>query len=263
MSVGKIIEEFAEKMKALDVKVMEIHVHNLDRLKLHLLTEDKTRVSDKTRDLFYGVSDYDTIRFVNKDWWIEYCWSAGLTRKEYFNWRPAFRNLLKFDNPVAVEVGILEGFNAKLVLQFVDMGKFYLVDPYQVYKNDDLGNLDKITQPEWDNIYEKVKERFKDDKCVELIRKTSEEASKDFPNESLDFVYLDGDHTKEGVKKDLECWFPKVKKGGYIAGHDADDTRVKSAVYDFYLSIYGSDVTKNFVDETVESDFNDWWIKKI
>ena len=48
--------------------------------------------------------------------------------------------------------------------------------------------------------------------------------SKDFvleiENESLDFVYIDGDHTYEGCKSDIELWLPKVKKGGYIGGHD-------------------------------------------
>ena len=37
---------------------------------------------------------------------------------------------------------------------------------------------------------------------------------------SKDFVYIDGDHTYEGCKSDITLWLPKVKKGGYIGGHD-------------------------------------------
>ena len=55
-------------------------------------------------------------------------------------------------------------------------------------------------------------------KNVEIIRKTSAEASKDFGDESLDFVYLDGDHSYEAVKADLEALYPKIKAGGYILG---------------------------------------------
>lgn len=41
-----------------------------------------------------------------------------------------------------------------------------------------------------------------------------------FPDESLDFVFIDADHHYEEVKKDLLAWWPKVKRGGRFAGHD-------------------------------------------
>jgi Methyltransferase domain len=37
---------------------------------------------------------------------------------------------------------------------------------------------------------------------------------------SLDFVFLDADHSYEGVSADIAAWTPKVKRGGIIAGHD-------------------------------------------
>lgn len=40
------------------------------------------------------------------------------------------------------------------------------------------------------------------------------------PNRSLDFVYLDGDHDYPGVKKNILDWMPKIKKEGFIGGHD-------------------------------------------
>ena len=40
------------------------------------------------------------------------------------------------------------------------------------------------------------------------------------PDRSLDFVYIDANHTYEAVTADLEAWSPKVKSGGVIAGHD-------------------------------------------
>lgn len=49
---------------------------------------------------------------------------------------------------------------------------------------------------------------------------TSGEFISNFEDKSLDFVYIDGDHSYESCKKDLELWLPKVKDGGIIAGHD-------------------------------------------
>lgn len=48
----------------------------------------------------------------------------------------------------------------------------------------------------------------------------SEDASKLFKDESIDCVFLDAAHDEKNVINDLNHWFPKVKKGGYICGHD-------------------------------------------
>jgi len=54
-------------------------------------------------------------------------------------------------------------------------------------------------------------------------RMTSEEASKGFADESVDFVFIDGDHSYEGCSTDIRCWWPKVKPGGLLSGHDYRD----------------------------------------
>jgi len=55
---------------------------------------------------------------------------------------------------------------------------------------------------------------------VTIKRMDTVEASKDFADESVDFVFVDADHTYEGCKRDIQAWWPKVKKGGLMAGHD-------------------------------------------
>ena len=52
------------------------------------------------------------------------------------------------------------------------------------------------------------------------ICKSSIEASKLFVPNSCDVVFIDMEHSYEAVKKDIEAWLPKIKKGGYLAGHD-------------------------------------------
>lgn len=58
------------------------------------------------------------------------------------------------------------------------------------------------------------------DDFVEVRHMKSEEAALLEQNESLDLVFIDADHTYEGCKKDIDLWWPKLKKGGVMLGHD-------------------------------------------
>lgn len=69
---------------------------------------------------------------------------------------------------------------------------------------------------------------------IKPIRLTSTQASHLYEDESLDFVFLDADHTKEGIEADIICWFPKVKKGGVFAGHDWDYPVIKKALNNYF-----------------------------
>lgn len=56
------------------------------------------------------------------------------------------------------------------------------------------------------------------------------EAAKLFKDESLNFVYIDGDHAYESVREDIEAWYPKISPNGIIAGDDYGWPGVKQAV---------------------------------
>lgn len=58
---------------------------------------------------------------------------------------------------------------------------------------------------------------------VTIYREDTVTAAQRVPDASLDFVFIDADHTYEGCRQDIEAWFPKVKTGGLIAGHDYND----------------------------------------
>jgi len=58
---------------------------------------------------------------------------------------------------------------------------------------------------------------------AKIVRKTSAEAVKDIPDEFFDLIFIDADHSYEGCKADIQNYFPKVKKGGYIGGHDYEN----------------------------------------
>lgn len=95
--------------------------------------------------------------------------------------------------------------------------KFYLVDLWQTEGNDDHFTKfeDRVEQG-----YARVKKLYGDNPKVEMCKGASVERAKDFEDEFFDYIYIDADHTKEAVLQDLNAWYPKVKKGGIIAGHD-------------------------------------------
>jgi hypothetical protein len=131
-----------------------------------------------------------------------------------------FKNLKK-DNLVGAEIGVEHGLNAKTMLRFLPIKKLYLIDPYQQKSGDTYFNEAKRFLRKYENK-------------IEFIRKTSENAINEIPND-LDFVYIDGSHEYEIVKRDILLYYDKIKKGGIIGGHDfwADQIGVCKAVLDF------------------------------
>lgn len=92
---------------------------------------------------------------------------------------------------------------------------------------------------------------------VNPIRMSSVDASFRYKDESLDFVFIDGAHDYQSVKNDINHWYPKVKKGGYIAGDDFGWDGVNKAVKEFF----GNDILNPSIGPNKE--INTWMnIKK-
>ena len=71
----------------------------------------------------------------------------------------------------------------------------------------------------------------------DIIKDTSENASKQFSNDSIDFIMLDGDHSYENTINDIKLWYNKVKPGGYITGDDYNVfPSVTKAVNDYFYN---------------------------
>jgi hypothetical protein len=58
------------------------------------------------------------------------------------------------------------------------------------------------------------------DGVVRVLCDVSHDAVARVPLDSLDWVYVDADHSEEGCLQDLQLWGARVKPGGIIAGHD-------------------------------------------
>lgn len=103
-----------------------------------------------------------------------------------------------------------------------------MVDPwiYTEARADSLYGGPDMTQELMDQRYEEVLARLAQpikNGRVEVLRTTSTEALRQFEAESLDFIYIDGDHSYEAVRRDLQDSLPKVKKGGLILADDYRD----------------------------------------
>ena len=63
---------------------------------------------------------------------------------------------------------------------------------------------------------------YNQDNRITLVESESKAASEQFPDHSFDLIFIDADHTYEGVLADLEAWYSKVRPGGIICGHDCE-----------------------------------------
>jgi hypothetical protein len=116
---------------------------------------------------------------------------------------------------VGAEIGVYRGeFTEKFCKEGLTM---YAIDPWIGYKG--AGRSERAQEMQDFNLEcaKKTLSRYKN--CT-LIRKTSMDAIPDFKSDSLDFVYIDGDHRFRFIAEDINEWFWKVRRGGVISGHD-------------------------------------------
>jgi len=69
---------------------------------------------------------------------------------------------------------------------------------------------------------------------INPIKLLSTDAAKLYEDKSLDFIFIDADHTYESVKQDIISWRPKLKDEGIMAGHDYNEPSVKKAVKEMF-----------------------------
>lgn len=127
---------------------------------------------------------------------------------------------------VFVEVGTWEGDFSYGLLEHTRCSKVYCVDPYKHFEDDTYPDgMNALTQAEFDAKYETVQRRFRPfGDRVEFLRTGSIQAAERFADESVDFVYIDGNHDSKAVFADICAWYPKVKVGGYLCGDDLYST---------------------------------------
>lgn len=128
--------------------------------------------------------------------------------------------LAQLPSPNICEVGVRFGDNfSTLLTSNVEVA--VAVDPWMLFESQECDPEATYTQQDLDRQCDDFKIRFLDkDSRVKLNRSTSLEAAINYPDHYFDFIYIDGNHTYHHCKSDLTAWWPKVKIGGILAGHD-------------------------------------------
>lgn len=166
--------------------------------------------------------------------------------------------------PIGAEIGVFAGELSQRLLTRHPGLTLYMVDSWNAIGHSEeykkSGDFHaSLSQNEQDDYMQRTMDNtfFAGPRAI-IVPHPSVKASSYVPDKFLDFAFIDADHTYEGCKTDLETWFPKVSKGGYLCGHDYDHDvytqwGVKKAVDEFCAE-------KNL---TIETGENYTWFAKV
>lgn len=186
----------------------------------------------------------------------------------------------EFPNGIGVEVGTFKGGFSKMITD-VWGGTLFMVDVWRPLGEEYLDGSNHEKHP--DAYSEAMKSiSGREDRAI-MIRAESKKAAELFQDESLDFVYIDANHAYDYVVEDIKLWYPKVKKGGYLLGHDylaldwykdpnSMDNGKDKHIYDhngYYFGVFGVNPAvdefcekNNYEKIITEEWFGTWALKK-
>jgi len=157
-----------------------------------------------------------------------------------FDSEPLYRYVVEtLDGGHLVEIGAWKGKSTAFLAKLIkDSGKDFNLDVVDTFKGSKSEGYDGE-----ESVFEEfVRNLTRLDLMEYLVAHVMEstQAAEMYSDESLDFVFIDADHSYESVREDIECWYPKVKKGGIIAGHDYIDIfpGVEEAVREMFDTRY-------------------------
>ena len=162
--------------------------------------------------------------------------------EDWFSYPQLYSAVVKYfsDNSIFAEIGSWRGrSSAYMGVEIINQGKEHMmvcIDTWQgseEHQGHELLANDGLYKEFLKNI-DPVNEKRPG--TLEAWRTTSQEAAElIYNNGSLDFVFIDAAHDYENVIADIRAWYPKVKEGGVIAGHDYPDwPGVKKAVDEYF-----------------------------
>lgn len=162
-----------------------------------------------------------------------------------------------------VEVGTAEGYNAWNILDNWP-GKLTVIDPWRLLNAPGYSGHGEDTQSGQDARYQRIlsKAATYKGRC-QVMRATSAEAAPTFKDGSLDFAYIDSDHSLEAATEDLALWFPRVRSGGVISGHDMLSGWYNGQLYGVKDAVESLAKAHGLtVSVTSETDWPSFWIRK-
>jgi len=164
-------------------------------------------------------------------------------RKKLIRYAKIYEDVINIlnDGDVFVELGVWTGRSLLHGIYYAEKAnkklKFYAVDSWAGDKTSpkQLEQVAKIGGPA--KMYELFVEYAKVYKTWGKfipIRKHSIQAVKEFEDEVISFLFIDAGHSYEDISQDIKLWYPKIKPGGIISGHDYNLKGVPKAVNEFF-----------------------------
>lgn len=154
-----------------------------------------------------------------------------------------------------IEIGVCRGENIKKLLSTCpNIEHTFGIDPWMAYK--DKLTITQKTADEWySQAYKLLWDESRQGKAT-LIRRKSLDAVLTFEDSKFDFVFIDGNHLYEMALADCRAWWPKIRPGGVLSGHDfrPKDHAVRKAVFEFAEEVKPA--------KLVETDLFSWYIRK-
>lgn len=130
------------------------------------------------------------------------------------------------------EVGVKLGQYSEYLLEHWKGALLYSIDPWREFDTTIYRDEDNVKQSDHDRFYQITQSRLsRFGPRSKILRMTSAEAAQKIDDESLDFVYLDARHDYESVREDLALWYPKIKAGGILSGHDYLEGRIGDTIF--------------------------------
>jgi hypothetical protein len=163
-------------------------------------------------------------------------------------------------NPKVLEVGVFKGEFLDYIYNYCAPSHIDGVDLFE--GNMGSGDVDgnNFTFCLLNNVYYELIQKYSNNQNVKLHKSYSDIFLSKCNDNEYDIIYIDADHTYEGVKRDLTHSFKKIKNGGYIMGHDYEmnmnkarkyyDFGVKKAVDEFCLN-YNQKIIAKAIDGCV------------
>ena len=143
---------------------------------------------------------------------------------KYLKFWPAYfefmANLItKEKSKTIAEIGVFEGsltytiLNNPINKKFIE--QYYAIDIWDI-----TPGWTKLPKEEWEEIYKEFYKKSIEYQNLNILRKLSIDAATHFSEGYFDLVFIDACHLYEYVKEDINAWYPLVKSGGILCGHD-------------------------------------------
>jgi len=204
-----------------DEDIPDLQGFNYQILEDNSITKEE-QYSTTTKTKIRNLDKYRIIELISDEWKSD---DMPTANRLY-----GLKDLLDFYNidrtMSACEIGSYAGSSSEIIAQYVkelkcvDIWEEYILPPEK----------GKIIEGEFDKVMTRNPNVIK-------VKERSYIAASKIKNNSLDFVYIDADHSYESVKMDIASWLPKVKNGGVIAGHDYNWGSVSKAVDEIFDNV--------------------------